>query len=416
MSDMPTFSQRTDWAEYFVEQLMAQPLISECVYRSPQHTDKTQKEVVDLLLALGGRAFLLSLKCQQEPGRRSPTEEETWAAEAAAIAAKQIKGALGTLSKRAIWCEHPRRGRTEFAVQEFRPVHGLVLVEALSPLTLPSTLPLHVNTIPISYFSINDFCNVVGELRTIPELEAYLDARRSLPLDAIRMIGNEKALYGYYLLNDETFVGCLGPGDARLFSSALEGELNCALERKAEADKYAWVIERVADCLAERHPRYMNDLGEAYQSHFDPSAARKGYLRMQQELCGLRLPGRSQLGRQLAGLIDKADAAPQPVMTYSSVRCDEKPDFVFVLASGRGEQRGELIAKAHNLLLGAMAYYDKRRGMVIVDRDSVSFEVLMLEVPRHSVAAFHFGEGAFGRLRTDDIPGTLVPRTSVRRS
>lgn len=409
MAEQPTFTQRTDWAEYFVEQLATQPLISECVYRSPQRTDKTQKEVVDLLLALGGKALALSLKCQQEPGRRSLEKEAAWVIKAATGAASQVNGALGALKKSSFWCEHPRRGRVQFLAGELRPVHAVVLVETLNAVILPDELPLHIDGVPVSYLSVNDFCNIIRELRTIPEIETYLEARRALPIDTLRTVGKEKPLYEYYLSNNETFAGCLGPDDARVVSSARAHELRSALERKAEADRYAGLIERVADCLAERNPTYMDGLAKEYQAYFDSSDTRKGYLRLQQELCDLRLAGRALLGRHFAGLIEKAEGAHPPAMTYSSVRYDGKPDFVYVLASGRGEERAELIERTHKLLLGAMAFYDKPRGMAIVDRDSVSFEVMMLEVPHHSIAAFHFGEQLFGKLRTDHIPATLVP-------
>lgn len=241
-----------------------------------------------------------------------------------------------------------------------------------------------------------------------PEIEAYLDARRTVPLDALRTVGTEKPLYEYYLLNDETFSGCLGSDDARLVSSARADELRSALERKAEADRYAGLIERVADCLAERNPKYMDGLAEEYQAYFDSSDARKGYLQLQEELCDLRLAGRAMPGRHFAGLIEKAERAQKPAMTYSSVRYDGKPNFVYVLTSGRGESRAEPIERARTLLLGAMAFYDKRRGMAIVDRDSVSFEVLMLEVPQHSIAAFHVGRR--GRAIVWKAPNRTHPR------
>lgn len=412
VEDQPHFGQRTDRAEYFLEQVATQPLISECVYRSPQRTDKTQKEVVDLLLALQGRAILISLKCQQESGSRSVEKEALWVVKAARRAASQIKGALRTLKAGPVWCVHPRRGRVQFVPGELFPIHGVVLVETLEPIALPPELPLHQDGVPTSYMSVNDFHNVVRELRTIPEIEAYLDARRALPLDALRLVGQEKPLYEYYLLHEETFSGCLGQDDARLISSARACELRGALERKAERDVYAGLVERVADCLAERSPQYMEGVGQGYQAHFDSSGARKSYLRMQEELCNLPLAARALLGRRFAGLIDEAERAEPSTMTYASVLDDGKPDFVYVLASARGESRTELLERARTLLLGSMAFYGRCRGMAIVDRDSVGFEVVLVDVRRHSIAAFHYGDQHFGRLRTDHVPATLVPRSS----
>ncbi len=256
--------------------------------------------------------------------------------------------------------------------------------------------------------SVNDFCNILQELRTIPEIEAYLNARRALPLDTLRIVGEEKPLYEYYLLNNESFAGCLGPNDARLVSAARASELQTALARKADADRYARLIERVADRLAERNPRYLEGIPEEYQANFDSSTNRKNYLRMQAELCDLGLAGRSLLGRHFANVMDKAEQGVPPAMTYAAVHHDGKPDFVYVFVSGRGEARSDLLERTRKLILGAMAFYDKRRGMAIVDRDSVSFEVFLYEVPSHSITAFQVGERLFGTLRMSHVPATLV--------
>jgi len=404
------FQQRTDWAESFVAQLARQPLISECVYHSPQRLDVSQKEVVDILLVLAGRAILLSLKCQEKPGSRPPEKEVGWVAKAAAGAARQIHGALRAMQANNFWCEHPHRGRVEFSADELRVTQAVVLVESVNATTLASDLPLSLGGIPVSYFTVNDFCNILQELRTIPEIEAYLDARHALPLDALRLIGEEKALYEYYLLNNETFTGCLGQNDARLVSAVRAAELCSALARKAEADKYAGLIEHVADCLAERNPKYLDGLPEGYQDNFDASTNRKNYLRMQEELCDLGLAGRSLLGQHFAHVMDKAEQAKRPAMTYAAVHNDEKPDIVYVFVSGRGEPRLELLERAKTLILGAIAFYEKRRGMAIVDRDSVSFEVFLFEVPSHSITEFHVGERLFGQLSMAHIPATLVPQ------
>ena len=189
MGSDPTFRQRTDWAEHFIAQLASQSLISEYVFHSPQRTDKTQKEVVDILLTLAGQTIIVSIKCQQDPGSRSPNKEAKWVAKATAGAVRQTKGALRALQGSDYWCDHSRRGRVQFVAGQLRPAHAVVLVETLERVSLPVELPLHHGGVPISFFSANDFCNVVQQLRTIPEIVAYLDARRALPADALRTIG-----------------------------------------------------------------------------------------------------------------------------------------------------------------------------------------------------------------------------------
>src|SRR5713101_4427546 len=111
-----------------------------------------------------------------------------------------IPGPADLVQSNAYWCEHPRRGKVQFSVGELLATHGVVLVETLNPVRPGTDLPLHLEGAPISYFTVNDFCNILQELRTIPEIEAYLDARRALPLDALRLVDREHSLYEYYLL------------------------------------------------------------------------------------------------------------------------------------------------------------------------------------------------------------------------
>lgn len=413
MGSGPDFKQRTDWAEHFIAQLASQPLVSECVYHSPQRTDKTQKEVVDLLLVLGDQALVLSIKCQQDPGSRSRERETAWAAKATADAAHQIGGALRALRASTYWCDHPRRGKVQFSADQLHPTHAVVLVETSGPTCLPDELPLRHDGVLISYFSADDFCYIVEQLRSIPEIVTYLDARSTLPPEAMRSIGNEKQVYGYYLLNGESLAYCLGPDDAGVVVAARADELRSALARKAEADRYSGLIERVADCLAERNPEYLKGLTTEEQALFDAPDERRNYLLMQEELCNLRLADRALIGRHLANLMERADKAQLPAMTYAAAHSDSKPDFVYVVVSARGESRVELIRRARALLLGAMAFYDKPRGMSIVDRDGTNFEVVLYAVSSHSITAMHLGEVYFGKLRMDDIPATLVPRPGL---
>jgi dsDNA-binding SOS-regulon protein len=327
MESEPKFKQRTDWAEHSIAELARCPLISESVYHSPQRLDKTQKEVTDILLALGNQAIVLSVKCQQEPGSRSIEKESLWATKAAGEAFSQIKGALRAIRENTFWCDHPRRGRVHFDPEQLLTAHALILVEVVAPATLTDDLPLHHEGVPVSYFSASDFCNIVDQLRSIPEIIAYLTARLTLPFDARRTVGNEKSLYGYYLLRNESFDYCLGADDAGILLASQVGELEAALDRKLEADRYSGLIERVADCLAERNPNYLDGLSVEEQDFYDPSSERRNYLLMQEELCNLRLGGRALLGRHFASLMEKVERADPPAMTYAAVHSDHKPDL-----------------------------------------------------------------------------------------
>ena len=113
----------------------------------------------------------------------------------------QLIGALRSPAT-PFWCDHPRRGRVEFPTGLPTIVHGIVLAETFLPVDLQSAasdLPLEYAGVPITYLSINDFLNLAMQLRTVPELYAYLTMRRVLPETALRRFGEEQVLLEYYI-------------------------------------------------------------------------------------------------------------------------------------------------------------------------------------------------------------------------
>src|ERR1700688_2933816 len=83
-------------------------------------------------------------------------------------------------------------------------IHGIALVETWRPVDLnqiADKLPLEYLGVPLTYMSINDFLNIVWQLRTVPEILEYLNARRELPSDCLRMVGDELPFYELYIMN-----------------------------------------------------------------------------------------------------------------------------------------------------------------------------------------------------------------------
>jgi hypothetical protein len=113
------------------------------------------------------------------------------------------------------WCEHWRRGRVEFVAGALVPVHALAVIETGPTETdaarLVGDLPQSVGDTPITYITLNDALNLVDQLRSFPDLVAYLDARAKLPIVFRRVIGNERLLLHYYMMCDESFEGCVQP-------------------------------------------------------------------------------------------------------------------------------------------------------------------------------------------------------------
>jgi hypothetical protein len=227
--------ERGVWAELYVRDFLSLPFISEFVLRSPQTLDGTQKEVADFLVTYPGTSLLISQKTQKDPLARNSDKTLSWASKEAKKAASQLCGALRTARGKPIWCDHPRRGRVELPNGLPKINHGIVLLEVLQSIdlnALADDLPLEYQGTPITYLSLNDFLNIAIELRTMPEVLSYLDARHSLPEADLRTIGNERPLFQFYLLEQGSLARCIGKADALLAAAARQGEFEEAVKLK----------------------------------------------------------------------------------------------------------------------------------------------------------------------------------------
>jgi hypothetical protein len=102
------------------------------------------------------------------------------------------------MSRGQFWCQHQRRGRVDFKPDLLKVIHVVVLTELFSEqVELPNSLPLAIGDIPVTYLAVNDFYNLVYELRTFPDIAAYLGMRQSLPARTLRTVGDEKPLFEY---------------------------------------------------------------------------------------------------------------------------------------------------------------------------------------------------------------------------
>ena len=406
-------AQRGDWAERQTGEILSRPFVREFVFRNVRTMDGgTPHQVGDFLILHRGSGILVEQKCQEDPTTRNPAKTELWARKKAKQGWNQLRRALARHKERPIWCDHERRGRVEFP--DGLPVirQGVVILEVLRAVDLQpdaQSLPLDFRGIPITYLSVNDFLNLTVSLRTVPELTEYLDARRSLPHEDLRTIGDEKTLFQFYLLNGGSFAGCVGRADARITVVAQQHHVHELLQRKAEADRYASVLEYVADCLATRHPDFAADLPASVLAAYDPTDQRRNYLEMQAELADLRLRERAELGRALHNASERL-AGETEGFVFMSARLDSKPEWVYIFASSKRVERNAIMSRITPLMRGALAYYEKRRCLLVLDRNGVSFEVA-LSAPdfNPTLADFEIGQRLFGHLRVTSTPMELVP-------
>jgi hypothetical protein len=411
MQDEP--KERGVWAEHYVREFLSLPFVSEFVFQSVQTLDGTQKEVADFLIAYPGVAALISQKTQQDPLARTPAKTAFWAAKEAKKAASQLCGALRTARGKQVWCEHLRRGRVDLPNGLPAINHGIVLVEVLERVDLNAqadVLPLDYHGTPITYLSLNDFLNIAIELRTLPEVFAYLDARRSLPYTDLRVIGDERTLFEFYLLQGGSVAGCVGRADAAIAVAAQRDELARALKSKWEHDQYSGLLEDVADQLATRRQDYAAGLSPEALAAYDAPDKRTNYLRMQAVLANLSLRERSELGRAFQLAMQKRDASGEG-LTYAAMHMDSRLEWVFVLGSCAGIAPSDLHDREQILMVAAMAFYRKTHCLLIIDRDKASYEVGLREQesPPWSPTEIALGERRFGHLRMTDRELALIP-------
>jgi hypothetical protein len=374
---MSNDQSRGQWAERQAEELLSLPFISEFVLRSPQMIDSTQKEVADFLILYKGNGLLVSQKAQEDPLSRDERKNELWVLKAAKNGLSQLLGALRP-SKKAIWCEHPRRGRVDYPAGLPPIVHGIVTVETFRPVDLQSAaadLPLAQGGVPLTYISVNDFLNVAMQLRAVPELLRYLDARRELPEAALRRVGDEQPLLEYYLLND-SLKHCCGHQHARDVVETASEQVDEIFERMAEYQHFSTFMEHVGHELATRSATCLDGLPPELLTKFDESEKRQNYLLMQEVIADLPLRERAELGKQFARVIQRMSEQPQGY-AQAAAHLDSRPDWVFVFGSSKGWERAGMLGCMEQTMRAALTHYQKQRCMIIIDRDGDGYEVSM---------------------------------------
>ena len=398
--------KRSTWAEHFFERFVGIPLTAECIYYSPQFLDKgIQKEVCDFLIVLRDEAILVSMKSQEDPTKRTGEKLTSWIVKNASAAAKQAKGAMRSIGRNHFWCQHRRRGRVDFEPGSLKIRHLVVITELFSQtVELPDSFPLEVEDTPVTYLAVNDFMNLVDELRAFADISEYLDARRSLPARTLRTVGDEKPLYSYFILHEGTFNECLGYEDARIMAAARESDLEMHSYFKPVRDRMAGIIECVSDRLATRLENYREGLDPALAAYYDDPAARRNYLMLQEELCDLSLGDRRMIGMQFRRVMDAVAESDEPeLMTYGVGYTDAKPDFLYVFVAAQGMERQSLLLHVNMLLRAGMAHYKKARGMAIAERDGANFEVNLIVGLTPTRSDVEAGVRHFSHVKISDI-------------
>jgi len=404
---MADLDSRTRWAEKQAEEILSVPFIAEFVFRSPQMLDGTQKEIADLLILFKGTGILVSQKAQEDPLSRDDRKNELWTLKAAKNGVRQLLGALRP-STRPIWCEHPRRGRVDFPTGLPPITHGIVIVETFRPVDLQpaaADLPLAQGNVPLTYISINDFLNVATQLRTVPELLRYLEARRELPETALRRIGEEQPILEFYLLH-ETLRHCSGHELAKRATAVESDRLDEILQRMDEYKHFSTLMEHVGHELATRSASCLEGLSPELTAMYDASEKRQNYILMQEVIADLPLRERAELGRQFDTVSRRVEGESEGY-AQAAAHLDSRPDWVFVFGASRGWEREGMLRCMPTTMRAALAHYEKQKCMMVIDRDAAGYEVGMLWAQPSftpAIADILNGQKLFGNLRVASVP------------
>jgi hypothetical protein len=305
---------RTDWAEQFVAEFASTPLVDECVLLRPKYLDGVfEREVCDLMLVLRKQAILIQMKCQVDPLSRTGDKLERWVKKQAKAGLSQLQGAIRMISDSELWCDHPRRGRITFSRGELRPVYGVVLTEHFDErIPLEVALPLTHRDVPISYFTVNDFLNLIYELRAFPEILSYLETRGNLTAQVRLGVGGESVLFQHYLLNEKSFSAWTTYQEVSDILGCLRPQVGEVMKAKKEADLPAYEVEKLVS-------------GVASNVQINGPVDRSLYLKIQEELLDLPLVERRKLGMQIIAVREKLKASENTCIVRGVAWFDVKP-------------------------------------------------------------------------------------------
>lgn len=246
-------------------------------------------------------------------------------------------------------------------------------------MTLTDRIELGHNGVPVSYFAVNDFLHLVVELRVFPELLLYLSSRVGLPEVTRLALGGERLIYEQYLWNEGGFAGWTDLDDMARISAGREAATAKLIVAKHSADQRAHFVERMADALATRLVGYEEGLSPEVVTLLEPPDRRSHYLILQAELCDLSLLERRAIGKIHSDLVSRLRADQTQRGLIHRAYIDHSRDRLYVIAASLGLDRQQAITAAWWILVGGLAFFEKERGIIVVDRIGETLEFPMID-------------------------------------
>jgi hypothetical protein len=135
---------------------------------------------------------------------------------------------------------------------------------------------------------------------------------------------------------------------------------------------------------------------------FDPLEQCQNYIVLQEVLADLRLRERAELGRGFDALCERM-ARQGRGLSFCAAHFDGR-DWVFVFISSRGREKADILNAATELTGAALAHYQKRDCIAIVDREGEHYDVLRSNPDYHPTPTDEEnGRKRFAQLRMSDV-------------
>jgi len=256
-------------------------------------------EVTDLLVILEDKCLCIQIKASGKSSPRSGQRLTKWAAKKFVKAGKQASGTIRKVMTSAISATHLWQGDVVFQVGALLPFCGIALVEYFGPPFILASDIRHQTSkgVPIHYFSLNDFFNLVDLLGTLPDTIEYLQQRVLISEEVRSIIGKERDLYATYLLDGHLRPG-LGSKDVEnrwSYVLDVEGE---SFERKRKHNIFVDFYNGLIDELHQRDKDMLSYFPPELVEYVKPISD-KSYLEIATELNKLVYLYRREIGKRL---------------------------------------------------------------------------------------------------------------------
>ena len=288
--------QRGSVVEEWTDQFCKRSFLQDFLFLRPKRVS-TERELADLLAILDDQCLCIQIKALGNNSLPSEQRLINWAKRQFVTAGRQAAGAIRKIETSEISAAHPWQGNVILHAGVLVPVCGIALVEYLGrPFVLtPNVMPQTPKGIPVHYFSLNDFLNLVDLLGTLPDIIEYLRQRSEVSHDVKSIIGNEGDLYATYLLDGHLRSGLSYKEIENRWSRLIDVEESFDRKRNIFVDFYNSLIEE----LHNQDPNRLSYTPTELTELIIPISDRTSYLEIATQLNKLPYIYRREIGKHL---------------------------------------------------------------------------------------------------------------------